>query len=395
MKFKILLALLFLSNLTFGQNKQITRLNGSKISSSEIDKTVKRLMDTANVQGLDLAILNNKRTVFIKSYGYKNKPKNELLDTSSVMYGASFSKAVFAYLTMKLVQEKIIDLDKPLYKYLSKPISEYEYFSDLKSDDKWKLITARMCLSHTTGLPNVRWLHPTTGVEDTLGVIRIYFMPGTKYAYSGEGLKLLQLVEEEITNKTVEDLAIEKVFNPIGMKRTGFIWHKEFDDNFAIGHLENGALNSKKKRTTPVASGSLVTTISDYSKFIETVMQQKGLDKKMYSEMLSPQIKIYSKVQFPTITEETTSENKAINLSYGLGWGLLKCKYGRAFFKEGHDDAWRNYNINFIDKGISIIIMTNSANGELIFKELLETLIGDTFTPWKWQTYFPYNYKTK
>ena len=395
MKFKILLALLFLSNLTFGQNKQITRLNGSQISSSEIDKTVKRLMDTANVQGLDLAILNNKRTVFIKSYGYKNKPKNELLDTSSVMYGASFSKAVFAYLTMKLVQEKIIDLDKPLYKYLSKPISEYEYFSDLKSDDKWKLITARMCLSHTTGLPNVRWLHPTTGVEDTLGVIRIYFMPGTKYAYSGEGLKLLQLVEEEITNKTVEDLAIEKVFNPIGMKRTGFIWHKEFDDNFAIGHLENGALNPKKKRTTPVASGSLVTTISDYSKFIETVMQQKGLDKKMYSEMLSPQIKIYSKVQFPTITEETTSENKAINLSYGLGWGLLKCKYGRAFFKEGHDDAWRNYNINFIDKGISIIIMTNSANGELIFKELLETLIGDTFTPWKWQTYFPYNYKTK
>ncbi|MFN8356338.1 MAG: serine hydrolase domain-containing protein [Spirosomataceae bacterium] len=395
MKFKILLAILSLSNLTFGQNKQIKRLDGSKISSSEIDKTVKRLMDTANVQGLDLAILNNKKTVFIKSYGYKNKPKNELLDTASVMYGASLSKAVFAYLTMKLVQGKVIDLDKPLYKYLSKPISEYEYFSDLKSDERWKLITARMCLSHTTGLPNVRWVNPIKGGEDTLGIIRIYFTPGTKYAYSGEALKLLQLVEEEITGKTVEDLAIEKVFNPIGMKRTGFIWHKEFDDNYAIGHSENGTLNPKKKRTTPVASGSLVTTISDYSKFVETVMQQKGLDKKMYSEMLSSQIKIFSKVQFPTITEETTTENKAIDLSYGLGWGLLKCKYGRAFFKEGHDDAWRNYNINFIDKGISIIIMTNSANGELIFKELLETLIGDTFTPWKWETYFPYNYKTK
>jgi CubicO group peptidase (beta-lactamase class C family) len=255
------------------------------------------------------------------------------------------------------------------------------------------MITARMCLSHTTGLPNVRWVHPTNGSEDTLGVIRIYFTPGTKYAYSGEALKLLQLVEEEITGKTVEDLTIEKVFNPIGMKRTGYIWHKEFDNNYAIGHLENGDLNPKKKRTTPVASGSLVTTIADYSKFIAFVMQQKGLSNELYTEMLSSQIKIYSKVQFPTITEETTTENKAIDLSYGLGWGLLKCKYGRAFFKEGHDDAWRNYNINFIDKGISIIIMTNSANGELIFKELLETLIGDTFTPWKWQTYFPYDYK--
>jgi CubicO group peptidase (beta-lactamase class C family) len=280
-----------------------------------------------------------------------------------------------------------------LYKYLSKPISEYEYFSDLKSDERWKLITARMCLSHTTGLPNVRWLHPTTGVEDTLGVMKIYFKPGSKYAYSGEGLKLLQLVEEEITGKTVEELAIEKVFSPIGMTRTGYIWHKEFDDNFAIGHLEDGTLNPKKKRSKPVASGSLVTTISDYAKFIEFVMQQKGLDKKMYDEMFSSQIKIHSKVQFPTITEETTTENRAIDLSYGLGWGLLTCKYGKAFFKEGHDDAWRNYNINFIDKGISIIIMTNSANGELIFKELLEKLIGDTFTPWKWETYFPYNYK--
>lgn len=390
---KVLFALLLLTNWGFGQTQQVTKLNGSKISVSEIDKIVKRLMDTANVQGLDLAILNNKKTVFIKSYGYKNKVQKELLDTNSVMYGASFSKAVFAYLTMKLVQEGIIELDKPLHQYLSKPIAEYEYFSDLKSDDRWKLITARMCLSHTTGLPNVRWLHPTTGVEDTLGIIKIYFKPGTKYAYSGEGLKLLQLVEEEITNKTVEGLAIEKVFTPIGMNRTGYIWHKEFDDNFAIGHLEDGTLNPKKKRTVPVASGSLVTTISDYSKFIEFVMEQKGLGKKLYNEMLSPQIKIYSKVQFPTITSETTTENKAIDLSYGLGWGLLKCKYGKAFFKEGHDDAWRNYNINFIDKGISIIIMSNSANGELIFKELLEAIIGDTFTPWKWESYFPYNYK--
>lgn len=393
--FRLLSILFCTSSLVQAQNKQVIRLDGSTISEEQINKTVTRLMDTANVQGLDLAILNNNRTVFIKSYGYKNKVNSEILDTNTVMYGASFSKAVFGYLTMKLVQEKIIDLDKPLCKYLSKPISDYEYFADLKGDDRWKQITARMCLSHTTGLPNVRWFHPTTGVEDTLGILRIYFTPGTKYAYSGEGLKLLQLVEEEITKKTVEDLAIEKVFNPIGMQRSGYIWHKEFDDNYAIGHLENGALNPKKKRSTPVASGSLVTTISDYSKFIEYIMQQKGLDKRMYNEMLSFQIKIYSKVQFPPITEDTTTENKAIDLSYGLGWGLLNCKYGRAFFKEGHDDAWRNYNINFIDKGISIIIMTNSANGELIFKELLETLIGDTYTPWKWQSYFPYNYKTK
>lgn len=389
----IAVCLLLITNSITGQNHQIIKLDGTKISEIEIDKTVSRLMNEANVQGLSLSILNNNQKAYIKTYGYKNMAKNEYLDPSSVLYAASFSKAVFGYLTMKLVQEKRIDLDKPLYHYLSKPVPEYEYFSDLKSDDRWKLMTARMCLSHTTGLPNVRWFHPTTGVQDTLGVMKIYFKPGEKYAYSGEGIKLLQLVIEEITKKNVEELAIEKIFKPIGMTRTGYIWYDRFDDNYAIGHLADNTLNPKKKRATPVAGASLVTTITDYTKFIEYLMQQQGLEKEMFQEMISPQIEILSKTQFPPITEATTTENKAIHLSYGLGWGLLKCQYGRAFFKEGHDDAWRNYNINFIDKGISIIIMTNSANGETIFKQLLETLIGDTVTPWQWEEYFPIGYK--
>lgn len=394
MRYILLPGLLLSFNCIFGQTKNVMRLDGSNIPAAEIDRKVKKLIDTANVHGLNLAILNNNKTVFIKSYGFKNKPQNTLLDTSTIVYGASFSKAVFGYLVMKLVEEKVIDLDMPLYKYLKKPVPEYEYFSDLKDDDRWKLVTARMCLSHTTGLPNVRWFHPATSVMDTLGVIRIYFTPGEKYAYSGEGFKLLQLTIEEITQKNIDELAQERIFRPMKMTRTGYIWHDSFgDDNVAVGHMNNGGIDLKKKRTEPVSGGSLVTTIADYSRFIENVMQQKGISKKSYKEMLSPQIAIHSKTQFPPITYETTTENDAIHLSYGLGWGLLDCQYGKAFFKEGNGDSWKNYNINFIDKGISIIIMTNSENGETIFQELVETLIGDTCIPWKWQGYIPYDYK--
>jgi CubicO group peptidase (beta-lactamase class C family) len=392
MKLKLLLGMLFLSSLTLGQIRQITKIDGGRISTIDIDKTVERLMDSAKVQGLSLSIINDNKTVYTRAFGHKNK--NEFLDTSTVLYAASFSKAVFAFLTMILAQENIVDLDKPLYKYLDRPIPDYEYYSDLAGDDRWKLITGRMCLSHTTGLPNVRWLNVRTGEMDTVGTLKLYFNPGSRYAYSGEGIKLLQFVEEAITKKTVEELAIEKVFTPVGMTRTGFIWHERFDDNYAIGYLDDGELNPKKKRTTPVASGSMVTTIADYSRFIEYLMQGKGLNKTTQNDMLSPQIEITSKYQFPTISDETTTDNKSIQLSYGLGWGLLKCKYGRAFFKEGHDDAWRHYNINFIDKGIAIIIMTNSANGESVFKELIETIIGDTFTPWVWERYLPYDLKT-
>ena len=394
MKLKFILILIFSLNISLAQSQNIKKLDGSNLSTREIDRIIVTLMDTANVQGLSITVLNNYKPVFTKAYGFKNKKKNELLDTSTVLYAASFSKPVFAFLTLKLVEEKILDLDKPIYKYLKKPLPEYKDFTELAQDDNWKLITTRMCLSHTTGLPNTRWINVKTGELDTLGPMKIYFKPGTRYAYSGEGLKLLQLVEEELTGKNIEELAINKIFKPFGMNQTGFIWHERFDQNYAIGHLENDELNPKKKRTVPVASGSLVTTISDYSRFVENVMQGKGLKKKLWEMMLSPQIKINSKYQFPTITDETTTDNESINLSYGLGWGLIKCKYGRAFYKEGHDDAWRNYTINFYDKGVGIIIMTNSANGELIFKELLERIIGDTFTPWKWQRYLPYDYKS-
>lgn len=394
MKRIITLAFLTSFTLSIGQSQFITKLDGSKVSINEIDKSITRIMNDAYIDGLSLSVLNNNKTVFIKSYGYRNKPKNELLDPGTIMYGASFSKAVFGFLIMKLVQQNKLDLDKPLYLYLNKPIPEYDYFSDLTNDDNWKLITARMCLSHTTGLPNVRWFNPITSEQDTLGIMKIYFSPGTKYAYSGEGFKLLQLVVEEITNKKIDELAIENVFKPIGMSRTGYVWHNSFgDDNVAVGHMSNGDIDKKRKRTEAVAGGSLVTTLADYSKFIEYIMQKKGLKKKWFNEMITPQIEIHSVTQFPPITFEKSSEYKKIKLSYGLGWGILHCPNGKAIFKEGNGGAWRNYNINFIDKGISIVILINSENGESIYQELIETLVGPTCIPWKWHGYIPYNNK--
>lgn len=396
MKFKTALIFLFIANLDIGQSKEITKLDGSKISTSKIDSIVEAFMPKANIQGLSVAVLNNNKTVYIKSFGFRNKPRKELLDTSTIVYGASLSKAVFGYLVMKLVQKKIIALDKPLYQYLKKPLYEYEYFSDLKSDDRWKLFTARMCLSHTTGLPNVRWFNPITSEQDSLGIMKIYCTPGTRYAYSGEGFKVLQLAVEETTGKSIEELAIENVFKPMNMTRTGYIWHESFGDgNVAVGHLNNGEIDKKKKRTSPVAGGSLVTTIADYARFTECIMSKKGLHKKFFREMISPQIKIYSKTQFPPVTFETTNEYESINLSYGLGWGLLDCPDGKAIFKEGNGDSWRNYNINFLEKGTAIIILINSENGETVFQELLEACIGKTCIPWQWNGYTPYNSKEK
>ena len=120
-------------------------------------------------------------------------------------------------------------------------------------------------------------------------------------------------------------------------------------------------------------------------------MQGRGLTKRAKMEMLKPQIQIHSKAQFPTLAPETTDENRAIKLAYGIGWGVFQSPYGQAYFKEGHDDGWENHCVVFGDKKIGLILMANSSNGDSIFKELLDVLLKDTSTPWKWEGYIPYN----
>ena len=107
--------------------------------------------------------------------------------------------------------------------------------------------------------------------------------------------------------------------------------------------------------------------------------------------MLTPQIAINEKHEFPSLNTETTDANRGIKLSYGLGWGLYFTPYGRAFFKEGHDDGWRHYTVCFDKSGTGILIMTNSSNGEGIYKALLETLLHNTWTPIEWEGFTPYD----
>ena len=368
----------------FPIDPSIRRLDGSSISSKEVDVTVARLMHAAKVTGAGMAILNNGKIVYLKSHGFRDKEKQLPLTPDSVMSGASLTKVAFAYMVMQLVQEGVLDLDKPVYQYLAKPLPEYDDYKDLTGDDRYKKITARMLLGHTTGFPNWRW------IEDDKR-LKIHFEPGSRYAYSGEGIHLLQVVVEAATNKPLDELMRERVFQPLGMARTSMVWTSAFESNFANGYDEAENSLGPQKRKRADSAGSMLTTPADFAKFMQAVLQGKGLNKKSKDEMLSPQVQIHSKHQFPPFSPERTEENNAIRLSYGLGWGLYWTPYGKAFFKEGHDDGWRNYTVCFDDAKTGIVILTNSSNGEGIFKELLETLLKNTYTPIEWEGYAPYN----
>ena len=367
-----------------GQQTTVRRLDGSTIAAAEVDATVTRLMKAAEVTGAGIAIFNHGKIAYLKAYGFRDKEKNLPLTVDSVMSAASFSKVAFALLAMELVDDGVLDLDKPVYEYLPKPLPQYPNYADLANDPRYKRITARMLLSHSSGFANWRSME-----EDRK--LRIHFDPGSRYAYSGEGIDLLQLVVETITKKPLEELMQNRVFQPLGMTRTSMVWQERFESDFANGYDEYGRSLGPQKWRDANAAGSMQTTIGDFARFAQAVMEGRLLRRKTREQMLSPQIQITSKHQFPTFRDETTDENKAIRLSYGLAWGLYWTPYGKAFFKEGHDDGWRNYTVCLDRQKNGIVIMTNSGNGEGIFKDLLETLLKNTFTPIEWEGYTPYD----
>jgi hypothetical protein len=89
----------------------IKRLDGSMFTAAEIDGTVTRLMNVAKVTGAGIAILNDGKMVYLKTYGFRDLKKSRPLTPDSVMSAASFTKVVFAYMVMQLVQEGVLDLD--------------------------------------------------------------------------------------------------------------------------------------------------------------------------------------------------------------------------------------------------------------------------------------------
>ena len=390
---KILFILFFTGLQSVAQEKTVIRLDNSKISFAELDHKIQSLMNAASVQGLAITIFNNREAVYKKTFGYKRIDTKEPIQTSTNIYGASLSKPVFAVLVLKLVEEGVLDLDKPLQEYLPKPIYDYtptkkwhDNYKDLRTDSLYRKITARMCLDHTTGFSNWRWY-------ETDQKLRVNFTPGTKYNYSGEGMVYLQVVLEHMLGTSLEELMQKKIFIPLHMDRSSYQWQTKFEDDYCVGHQSTGKLYEKDKDNDARAASTLETTLDDYTKFTEAVLKGTLLKKQTTKEMFSPQIRLRSIQQFGPLQFRDSTGNDAIQLSYGLGWGLLQSPYGTGAFKEGHGDGFQHYTILFPKTGTGIVIMTNSDNGESIFKELLEITIGDIYTPWYWENYIPYNQK--
>jgi CubicO group peptidase (beta-lactamase class C family) len=366
----------------------IPRLDGSRISTAEAETFARKTLEAAHVTGAQIAVIDQGRLVWSAAFGLRRKNPDVPMTRNTTTWAASITKSVFSTYVMQLVERGEFNLDEPVAKQLPKPLNEYEPFresaSDIVKEAAWARVTPRMLLAHASGLQNFAFIEPDKKMH-------LHFAPGTGFLYSGEGINIVQFLIERKKGKPLDELMQESLFTPLNMTRTGIIYRKDFEADVADRFDADEKFRSKTQRFPARGAGSMTTSAEDLARFASALLNGKILKPETRAAMLHPYRTLTQLHQFPLRPNEGESEEaKSVGLAYGVGWGLLtKTRFGPAFFKEGHGDGAQNYIICFERRKACMILLTNSDNGELVFRPLLEKILGDTVTPWEWEGYTP------
>jgi CubicO group peptidase (beta-lactamase class C family) len=348
-------------------------------------------MTQTGAQGMAVAVIDHGKVTYIQSYGIRNA-KGDPLATDTAMYGASLTKTVFAYTVLQLVDQGNLKLDIPIEADLDKPLPDYgpdpvfpdKYgpYKDLAGDPRWKKITPRMCLNHSTGFSNFWFVEPDKKLH-------IHFDPGTRFSYSGEGFILLQFVIEH--GRKAQGLPLDigdlthTLFDHLGMSRTSLVWNNGQDPNVADGWNDRGQPRPHEKRSKPRAAGSMNTTISDLPKFIAALVRGDGLTPASRAELTKPVLHITTATEFPLFLPDLPLSRQRKDLYSGLGVVAFDGPQGPGFYKGGHDSQTANTMVCIQSNQNCVLILSNDVRAEAGFAELVHFILGDTGVPYDWE----------
>lgn len=346
-------------------NKSLNIIPDLSEKINVVEKLTPELMSELNVPGVSISIIQNNIAVYSKSFGVADANTKMPVDNNTMFEACSMSKPVFTFLVLQLVEQGKLDLDKPLFDYLPET-----FVSD--SEDYSKQITARMILSHTSGMPNWR-----KGDEERNAPIPIYFKPGTKFQYSGEGIYYLQRVVEHITNESLESFAKRTLFDKLGLESTSFVWTEKLNPQIATGHNSEGNCNVRKKYLHSSAAYTLYTTSDEYAKLILEIMNPLNQNDyspsdSMKNEKLTHQVRVDNREVI-----DRPGRNLGLQGFRGLGWAIDSTITGDVVYHSGANQTGFRCYSQFSPKDESgIVIMTNGENGSEIWRRLIKE-IGD------------------
>ncbi len=314
-------------------------------AAARLEAALPALRTRAGVPGLALALADPTGVVWVRSSGLRDVERSLAVQDDTVFAAASLSKPLFAYLVLQLVDQGLLALDRPL--------AEYAPLTDLAHDPRHARLTARMILSHTTGLPNWR---PRGGQLDFVAD------PGTRWGYSGEGYVLLQRVVEELTASDLDGVARDLVFEPLGMESASFRWDST-RANQALPHDRAGHAHAPPDAEQNAAA-SLSCSVGDYARFLSALLCGEGLDAQLVAELGRSQV------------DDGARGSLAPGVSWGLGLGLEEQPAGAALWQWGHNTGYRAFAWLPPGREFAFVFLCNGDGGMLLLRDLVNAASG-------------------
>lgn len=350
---------------------------------ADIDAKVAELMQRTSAQGIAVAVIDQGRPVYVQAFGKRNAD-GDPLKTDTVMYGASLTKTVFAYTVARWADQGRVSLDTSIAEFLPRPLPSYagtdivnRYADFTALDERWRRLTPRILLNHGSGFANFGFLEPDEK-------LRFHFDPGTRYAYSGDGLATLQFALEHGLGLDV-GAGTNAIFRELGMHRTALIWRADFASNLADGWDIQGRLEPHDERSKVRAAGSMDTTIADLALFAAAFVRGDGLSPQAHRDMLRPQLQITTRSQFPTLQPELPPAQRRKDLAAGLGVVVFQGPQGAGFFKGGHNDTTANTLVCVQKRQRCLLVLSNDVRADGGFEELVRYVLGETGVPYDWE----------
>ncbi len=308
-----------------------------------VQASVADTMADFDVPGLAIGRVIAGEIAWLGTFGQADE--NRSLNDTTRFNVASLTKPLFATLVMHLVQDGRFTLDDPLAYYWIDP--------DVEEDPRHLQLTARLALSHQTGFPNWR------------GNRKLAFMfdPGARHEYSGEGFEYARRAIERKTDQTLSELMEQYITGPLTMDDTEFGWQRSLEGQIARGYDEQASpidMGYLQQRSANAAANTF-TTLADYTRFAAWVSRGAGLEPALFSDMTAPQAQHENPWEY-----------------FGLGWRLVQPEGRTILEHDGRENGVRTQVFVEPATGDGLVILTNSANGELVVRPLVEAAWRDS-----------------
>jgi CubicO group peptidase (beta-lactamase class C family) len=326
----------------------------------ELDAVLRDPLVQTAIPGLSLATVRGGEIDSVHAIGIRGGHHQTRVDAHTVFEAASLTKPLVAFIALQLADEGRIDLDLSLQDICC----EYVH-----GDERARWITGLHVLTHTSGLPNI--VRPETP-------LKTYFPPGDRFSYGSSAFAWLQRAMEKVAGKPLEELARERVFEPLDMTNSSLQWNERFESNHAQGHEIDGQMVPKRRPTTASASWSLITTATDYARFVSAVLSGHGLTSAMHTRWFVPEVAAREGVDDVLNRDAAVAEGVA----WGLGWGL-EPEQG-CFFHWGHNPGFRAFVMGNLHTHDAVVWFANSARGLRIARRILPLILPGNHRSLEW-----------